>query len=516
MSARSLSVPSPAARLGAAFRRAASRLGWRAALGLAVLAAGARGAAAQLLGFRPLPPAQPIRSVPVTIAFGGPLGVSAGCGRSAYPNPGDCSDPYYDPNDNCGYGDYGSYACTRTYTDTATATRAPGQSNGLTVAASAYGNSQRANQRANVNATGGPVVTLISPTLLHDPALCALDCGELVQTYMTPSYVSRDVARSLTLVYRSGRARPRPVVELDVQQAPGTPTPDRIGLKLLDANNAVVPLYPGQTETVRRFAPGVVNRLAAQVTIGGVVSLTAVITAYDAGGNVLGTTSVPVVVLVDGQNGAASPYGVGWGIAGLQRWGSQAEGAVIFDGDGSIGLWRTGATSGSVTQYVSPPGDFTQVAWDASAGILTRRYPDGTVVRFDGTGAMISSTDRLGNVTTFSYADPDGSKVRLRAVTDPRRTVDHAELPGPRRLARWVGAEGAGVHDHSQRAVYVIRDRPEHGGPDYGHGARRGARLRGGLQRRAPDDALDAARPDGRRMGLRLHLQRRAADRDGA
>lgn len=301
-----------------------------------------------------------------------------------------------------------------------------------------------------VRAASDPVVTVVTP-LYRDPARCALDCGELVQTYTTPSYTSLDVPRSLTLVYRSGRARPRPVVEVDVEQAAGGPTPAMIGLKLLYSNGSLVTLNPGLTEVVRRYAPGAPNRLAAQVNIGGVNTLTAVVTAYDAAGSSIGQTTQPATVLVDGINGAASPYGVGWGIAGLQRWGNQAEGAVIVDGDGSIGLWRVASTSGTVTQYVSPPGDFTQVAWDASAGLLTRRYPDGTVVRFDGSGAMLSSTDRLGQATTFAYAD--AAKVRLSAVIDPAGYTISLGYWGPGVVWR-EGALG-GISDNLGRSVAI-------------------------------------------------------------
>lgn len=103
---------------------------------------------------------------------------------------------------------------------------------------------------AQYDAVASPLtVTLVSPALYRDPALCALACGEVVQTFGTPAYVSRDVPRSLTLVCRSGRARPLAVVEVDVTAAPAGTA--RLGLALRDVNGAAVALTHGAAEVVR-------------------------------------------------------------------------------------------------------------------------------------------------------------------------------------------------------------------------------------------------------------------------
>lgn len=170
---------------------AVSARAWRAATAwlthlacaVAVLIAGARVAGAQFLEFRPPPPAQATGSVPVTIAFGGPVGADGGC-YDTDPSAIACQSGYYYPyndavqpsavsftvngvnqtatlsvsgpvDDNCWYGDYNSYECTRTYTATGTVALGPGQ-NTLTAAAASYGLSQTAYVSTGVPAGSRP------------------------------------------------------------------------------------------------------------------------------------------------------------------------------------------------------------------------------------------------------------------------------------------------------------------------------------------------------------------------
>ena len=370
----------------------------------------------------------------------------------------------------------GSPGCAAYAASTFTLTLAAGQSR--VVAARIRDNSFQSGADtvaftgASATAGGAGLVTLVSPTLLRDPGRCALDCGEVVQTHATPAYVSRDVARGLALVYRSGRAAPRPVVEVDVAGAPaGT---DRVGLALRDAaTGAAVPLVHGATEVVRGYTAGATHRLAAQFTptyqdqTDFARRYTVVVTAY-AGTTALGQTTDSTRVVVDWANGPQSRYGAGWGLAGVSQWRWTSSnyapqgGLVIVDGDGMTGFWRHVATAGAVSTFAAPPGDASAVTYDASTGLLTRRFPDGTVVRLsDAGGNTLSVTDRLGSATTFGY-DAAG---RLATVTDPANRVLRLayrgsgpgevaaggyqpgslgliEDPGGRQT--WVGVDGSG------------------------------------------------------------------------
>ncbi|HEY0777960.1 MAG TPA: RHS repeat-associated core domain-containing protein [Gemmatirosa sp.] len=294
----------------------------------------------------------------------------------------------------------------------------------------------------NTYTAGGVTATVVSPRPYHDPAQCTLACGELVQSYTTPAYVSQDVARNLTFVYRSGRAYPHPMVEVDVGAVPANT--NRIGLKLLTDAGAQVPQWGNNPpELVRAYAAGVPNRLAVQFDPTLYANpaaaqpadfarvYTAVVSAYDATGALLGQNPVPVRVAVDWLNGPASVYGAGWGLAGASRFAwtttnGAAGGLVIMDASGELGYWDTPSQStvNGVTTYTYPPpqGDFSTVTYNSGSNQLTRTWPDGHAIAFNSDGRTAWVADRLGNRTTFGYASTSwgtGSGTVLRSVTDP-------------------------------------------------------------------------------------------------
>ena len=72
----------------------------------------------------------------------------------------------------------------------------------------------------------------------RDVSQCVADCFESTLAYTTPAYVSLDVPRSVTLLYRSGRAFPHGTLTLDVSDPQATATSFR--LKLRDSTGAYV------------------------------------------------------------------------------------------------------------------------------------------------------------------------------------------------------------------------------------------------------------------------------------
>ena len=65
--------------------------------------------------------------------------------------------------------------------------------------------------------------------------------------------------------------------------------------------------------------------------------------------------------------------------------------------------------------YASPPGDFSRLSRLAD-GTWHRRMRDGTQHFFDALGRQVSTRDRRGRTTQFTY---DGISDRLEKITDP-------------------------------------------------------------------------------------------------
>ncbi|HYW10154.1 MAG TPA: hypothetical protein VE913_24515, partial [Longimicrobium sp.] len=119
-------------------------------------------------------------------------------------------------------------------------------------------------------------------------------------------------------------------------------------------------------------------------------------------------------------NERSSPYGAGWGVAGLLRLHAQPSGVVMTGGDGSAAFFQRGACATDANDsrvtcdFASPTGDFSVLRYDSTEAKYTRRHLDGTLVVFDGAGRLLSGTDRFGNGSGYDY-DPAG---RLWRITD--------------------------------------------------------------------------------------------------
>ncbi|WP_419580845.1 dockerin type I domain-containing protein [Stieleria magnilauensis] len=121
------------------------------------------------------------------------------------------------------------------------------------------------------------------------------------------------------------------------------------------------------------------------------------------------TTNGDLIVV----NSRQSPYGNGWGIAGLLQLVENADGTVLMiDGDGSEQLFQP-PTSGS-DLYGSPGGQFGELKKRPDETFVLTT-PGKTEIRFDNSNRLEERIDRNGNSTTFAY-NVDGS---LSSITDP-------------------------------------------------------------------------------------------------
>lgn len=95
-----------------------------------------------------------------------------------------------------------------------------------------------------------------------DFSRCVADCFESTLAYAMPSCVSRDVSRSVSLLYRSGRAHPFGKAELDAPAA--GPAGTRIQLQLKRADGSLVTWTNGATALYYQANADLATHLVAE------------------------------------------------------------------------------------------------------------------------------------------------------------------------------------------------------------------------------------------------------------
>jgi RHS repeat-associated protein len=253
-----------------------------------------------------------------------------------------------------------------------------------------------------------------------DASNCVADCFETTFGYSLPSYVSRGVSRSLSLQYRSGRARPMGRVELNATY-PGAPAGLRVALQLTYPSGGYV-TFPNGSQTLYFQSSGsTTTRLVTEWDATGIATgrylYGAIVTYLNADGSQYAppVNLWPIGVIV--VNDQASPYGVGVEVAGLQRAYLQADGILITDGSGSASYF--GCNCANYPTYGAPTGDFSTLTANYPGYGYSRRYPDGTKISFDASGYETQVSDRYGNTITYAYTTTSSGARALYTVTDP-------------------------------------------------------------------------------------------------
>lgn len=249
-----------------------------------------------------------------------------------------------------------------------------------------------------------------------DPSRCVAQCFEVVKTLTTPAYISRDVPRSVTLMYRSGRAAPRGHVYFDLTPTL-TPKPvkARVRLNYKGATpNDTIPLVGGAyeqyftvpTDGRRRYG---VQFDADPVRGTGVYDVELRVQLYWADG---AFRDLPVetvrVIIVDERN---SVFGAGWLPTSIQRMKATNKGLLLTTGSGAALYFDSVGTVNNKTTYASPRGDFSRVIFDRGPGGKIRRdWADSSFAEFDPlTGRIGKIQDRFGSNTQFEY-DPNNDR----------------------------------------------------------------------------------------------------------
>jgi RHS repeat-associated protein len=268
-----------------------------------------------------------------------------------------------------------------------------------------------------------------------------LHSGAVIESHSLPAYQSLGTARSVTLVYDSLRADPRPVIHFGFTNVPNEggaselPKRNLVGSVSIDAqgNEYVIAGYQpviGLGSNLRRNEhvweipnEGGSFRVALQADLSQVPTG---IYQYTINSGVLSRQNDPRIletIRFSGSttnskgslvhlNSISSPIGAGWGIVGLHYAERDIDGDVLLvNGDGSELVFRRSSQNDS---FLSPPGDFSRLQTTSTGG-LRRTLPNGSVQEFNSAGRLITDTDRQQNQTSYFY----DSQGRLTRIVDP-------------------------------------------------------------------------------------------------
>ncbi len=322
-------------------------------------------------------------------------------------------------------------------------------------------------------------------------SIVELHSGTVIESHDLVSYQSQGETRGMRLVFDSLRADPRPIVHFGIDNFP---------------SGGLVPIQ--FQANLRLVARMFVERDSFSMTVPGRHDLPAINgVAGDTSGNVFGGDenfwsfrdepgSADAALQVDLRNqpsgvyhygldsgvyfygpsavgdffGAsnrktgdlvvvnsiASPFGAGWGIAGLQFLVENHDKSVLLvDGDGSELLFTFNQQTSS---YSSPVGDFSKFE-KIGDGTFRRTLPDQTVYRFDSRANLASITDRNGNLNQINYdaqgrptgmIDPTGLATtftyignRVSKITDPAGRSTQLSYDGTGNLLRVTDPDSA-------------------------------------------------------------------------
>ena len=251
----------------------------------------------------------------------------------------------------------------------------------------------------------------------------AAECGDLRLAHALPSMRNLNQVRAPVLLYNSQHASPYAVVAANVSLPQGTSGLSRV-TAVLRVNGAP------RGEGIWRGSAWPQGTGATRIAVGfdasseptGPYRYTLEVRAYY--GATYGTTTVTGTLVV--VNRAASPFGAGWWLAGLEQ--------LVLDPSGYPALWVGG--DGSTRRYVAVQGDSVWAVVPAvdrpdtlrrtSTGWV-RLLPGKVRVLFDTQGRHVGTTGRLGQTTTFSY-DTAG---RVDGIHPPLTALQYTFVYGP-------------------------------------------------------------------------------------
>ena len=293
--------------------------------------------------------------------------------------------------------------------------------------------------------------------------------GAVLGTRSLTTYVVRDQAMGMSLSYDSLRADPRPIVHFGFDNAPADSSMI-MSSKISVARGNLVLENPGVAAGTLGLSGG--EHLWSLPADGGNVNAALQLDLRElssgqykstitqglkrpANGGLVGSTSSSEYEFLH-VNTMGSPFGAGWGIAGLQEIVENPNGSVLLiNGDGSEKLF--GAPPQANAPLQSPPGDFSTLQ-KLGDGTYRRTDENGTVSEFNVAHQLTTVTNRQGQATTFQYdaqqqltgiTDFTGQVTELEytdgmvtAITDPTGRVTQLEHDAAGNLTKVTDPDG--------------------------------------------------------------------------
>ncbi|MFO0901979.1 MAG: RHS repeat-associated core domain-containing protein [Pirellulales bacterium] len=220
----------------------------------------------------------------------------------------------------------------------------------------------------------------------------------------------------------------------------------------------------------------------------------------------LTTTSAPMIFV----NYVTSPFGAGWGIAGVQEIIENPNGsATLIDGDGTTITFGPPLALGQ--PYQSPPGDFSRLE-KLGDGTFRRTLKDQTVYQFNSDNRLVTVTDRNNNHVEYRYDQGLLSEIvdtvglttrfvylggRLNSIIDPygRTTrVAHDDRGNLIRITDPIGNETSWEYDALHAPTSMTDANGNYGEDRYSVGGR-------SIGSEFPDGSTSTVRP-GKLVGI--------------
>lgn len=253
------------------------------------------------------------------------------------------------------------------------------------------------------------VVDTINPGPRSERALCLrmsvgggeAECGDMVVVHDLPTVRTLNKARTPALLYASQTAMPQTLIAANVTIGSGTLTPDSIKAKLILSGTRTV---DSATWSGAAWRPGTTRRieLALRDTTANLVSYTVQITSVYNGAGTFSASGTSQAVLIDRQN---SLFGAGWWVDGLESLQFHGADTLLWiGGDASARLYTTTGT-GTIYHAAALTRPDSIIKKDTLSGTYYVRYlPNGLRVLFNSVGQHVTTVNRLGHQTTFTYS----------------------------------------------------------------------------------------------------------------
>ena len=309
---------------------------------------------------------------------------------------------------------------------------APGP--GTITVRAAYGGGTLATATLTVTAqatgAGMVVVTqgLTTDSLLYRDECVALslgadiasECGDLRVVHALPAVRTLNVTRAPVMTYSSAHARAVTTVPADLSLPANVTLTSTVTASL----KIGVAQYASGYWLSGDFTPGATRRVVLNVdninngTPSGVYPYVLDVTINSTAGTVTTQASGQFVVV----NRAASPFGAGWWVSGLEQLDVGTPTRLLwYGGDGSVRVYNQRG-GGGARVWGAASASYPDSIREGANGTFVRQLPDSVWVTFSPTGLHTTTRNAKGHVTAFNY-DAQGRLSDIAVPSTARKWV---------------------------------------------------------------------------------------------